>query len=134
VAGRVRFTIDLRHPELAVLQARGDAVAETVLAAVGPAEALVAETFTAPPLAFDRSAIESIAAAAQALGLAWTVMPSGAFHDAQLVAGVAPSAMVFVPSLHGISHNPAEFTAAPQLAAGTRVLAAALAAHAWLTK
>jgi N-carbamoyl-L-amino-acid hydrolase len=134
VAGRVRFTIDLRHPEAAVLTERGDAVAETVRAAVGPVEAEVAETFNAPPLDFDRAAVESIAAAARALDLSWTAMPSGAFHDAQLVAAVTPSAMIFVPSLHGVSHNPAEFTSAPQLAAGTRVLAAAMAWHANVTK
>jgi N-carbamoyl-L-amino-acid hydrolase len=61
-------------------------------------------------------------------------MPSGAFHDAQLVASVAPTAMIFVPSHHGISHNPAEFTSARQLAAGTRLLAAALATHGNITK
>jgi N-carbamoyl-L-amino-acid hydrolase len=133
VAGRVRFTIDLRHPELAVLTQRGDAVAATVGGAVSPAEAQVEEMFNAPPLAFDRSVIRAVAAASEELGLRWTEMPSGAFHDAQLVAGVAPSAMVFVPSLHGVSHNPAEFSSAPQLAAGTRVLAAALAARAKIT-
>jgi N-carbamoyl-L-amino-acid hydrolase len=135
VAGRVRFTIDLRHPDGAVLTARGDAIEDTVRRAVGPAaEVVVAETFNAPPLDFDPAVIATISAAAQTLGLRWTPMPSGAFHDAQLVANVAPTAMIFVPSHNGISHNPAEFTTAPQLAAGTRVLAAALATHEKSTK
>jgi N-carbamoyl-L-amino-acid hydrolase len=130
VAGRVRFTIDLRHPDQAVLAQRGDAVEATVRAGVGPAtEVAVTQTFDAPPLDFDPAVIASIVASAEALGLHWTAMPSGAFHDAQLVARVAPTAMIFVPSHNGISHNPAEFTTAPQLAAGTRVLAAALARH-----
>jgi N-carbamoyl-L-amino-acid hydrolase len=130
VAGRVRFTIDLRHPDSAVLSARGDAIEDTVRRAAGPAaEVSVAETFNAPPLDFDAAVIATISAAADALDLRWTLMPSGAFHDAQLVASVAPTAMIFVPSHNGISHNPAEFTTAPQLAAGTRVLAAALATH-----
>jgi N-carbamoyl-L-amino-acid hydrolase len=128
VAGRVRFTIDLRHPEQAVLQERGDAVEETVRRAAGPvAEVAVAESFNAPPLDFDPAVIADIVAETQTLGLRWTTMPSGAFHDAQLVASVAPTGMIFVPSRDGISHNPAEFTTAAQLAAGTRVLAAALA-------
>jgi len=128
VAGRVRFTIDLRHPEQVVLQERGDAVEETVRRAAGPvAEVAVAESFNAPPLDFDPAVIADIVAETQTLGLRWTTMPSGAFHDAQLVASVAPTGMIFVPSRDGISHNPAEFTTAAQLAAGTRVLAAALA-------
>jgi N-carbamoyl-L-amino-acid hydrolase len=128
VAGQVRFTIDLRHPEARILAERGDAVARTIAGAVGPLIAVaVAETFNAPPLDFDPAIADGIAAAAGALGLRWTRMPSGAFHDAQLVAPVTAAGMIFVPSLDGVSHNPAEFTAAPQLAVGTRVLAAALA-------
>jgi N-carbamoyl-L-amino-acid hydrolase len=57
-------------------------------------------------------------------------MPSGAFHDAQLVARSVPSAMIFVPSHKGISHHPAEFSSAAQLAAGTRALGYALALQA----
>jgi beta-ureidopropionase / N-carbamoyl-L-amino-acid hydrolase len=130
VAGQVRFTIDLRHPEAAILAERGDAVAGTIAGAAGPSiKAAVTESFNAPPLDFDPAIIDGIAAAAESLGLRWTRMPSGAFHDAQLVAGVAPAGMIFVPSLDGVSHNPAEFTTAPQLAAGTRVLAATLASQ-----
>jgi N-carbamoyl-L-amino-acid hydrolase len=134
VAGRVRFTIDLRHPDPIVLAERGDAVAAAIEGVVGPATADVAETFNAPPLHFDPSVIACVAKAAEVLGLRHTALPSGAFHDAQLVAGVAPSAMIFVPSLNGVSHNPDEFTTASELAAGTRVLAAALAWQAKITK
>jgi N-carbamoyl-L-amino-acid hydrolase len=49
-------------------------------------------------------------------------MPSGAGHDAQMLARVCPSGMVFVPSRDGISHNPAEHTDDAQLAAGAEVL------------
>ncbi len=130
VAGRVRFTIDLRHPDRLVLAERGDAVADTVRGAVGPNEEVtIAETFNAPPLDFHAAVVDTIVAAAEALGLKWMRISSGAFHDAQLVAGVTPTAMIFVPSHDGVSHNPAEFTSAPQLAAGTRLLAAALVTH-----
>jgi len=130
VAGRVRFTIDLRHPDRALLTERGDAVEGAIRRAVGPwVEVALVESFNAPPLDFDKGIVDSIVAAAEALGSRWTAMPSGAFHDAQLVASAAPAAMIFVPSHDGVSHNPAEFTSAAQLAAGTRVLAAALASH-----
>ena len=49
-------------------------------------------------------------------------LPSGAGHDAQMMARVCPTAMVFVPSRDGISHNPAEHTDAEHLVAGCNVL------------
>jgi N-carbamoyl-L-amino-acid hydrolase len=49
-------------------------------------------------------------------------MPSGAGHDAQMFARVCPSAMIFVPSVEGISHNPSEFTSPDDLALGTNIL------------
>jgi N-carbamoyl-L-amino-acid hydrolase len=49
-------------------------------------------------------------------------MPSGAGHDAQMLARICPAAMIFVPSVRGISHNPAEHTDAADLDAGGDVL------------
>ena len=49
-------------------------------------------------------------------------MTSGAGHDAQMMARLCPSAMIFVPSRHGISHNPAEHTDPDDLEAGANVL------------
>jgi N-carbamoyl-L-amino-acid hydrolase len=59
---------------------------------------------------------------ASRLGYTTRRMPSGAGHDAQMLARVCPTSMIFVPSRGGISHNPAEYTAPPDLAAGTNVL------------
>ena len=50
-------------------------------------------------------------------------LPSGAGHDAQMLARMCPTGMVFVPSRGGISHNPAEHTEPDDLAAGCQVLA-----------
>ena len=50
-------------------------------------------------------------------------MPSGAGHDAQMLARVCPTGMIFVPSRDGVSHNPAEHTSPEHLEAGTSVLA-----------
>jgi beta-ureidopropionase / N-carbamoyl-L-amino-acid hydrolase len=49
-------------------------------------------------------------------------MPSGAGHDAQMLARVCPAGMIFVPSAGGISHNPAEHTDPAGLVAGADVL------------
>lgn len=60
--------------------------------------------------------------AAEAVGLPQHVMPSGAGHDAQVVAAAVPTGMVFVPSIEGRSHSPQERTRWEDIAAGARVL------------
>ena len=62
------------------------------------------------PAAMSESVMRAIEAAAQRLGLSHERMLSFAGHDTQNVAAIAPAAMYFVPSVKGISHNPAEFT------------------------
>jgi N-carbamoyl-L-amino-acid hydrolase len=123
VADTASFSIDLRHPDEAVLAARANAVAGVAQSAVRTTTVTVEETFAASPTVFHPLVIETVERAAAALGYRHVRMPSGAFHDAQFVVGVAPTGMIFVPSRRGISHNPAEYTAPDQLAAGTRVLA-----------
>ena len=63
-----------------------------------------------------------IAAHAKRLGYSCRDMTSGAGHDAQMLARVCPTAMVFVPSVKGISHNGAEHTEPKELEAGANVL------------
>lgn len=59
---------------------------------------------------------------AERLGYSHKRMTSGAGHDAQMIARIAPSAMIFVPSRGGISHNPREHTDDAQLLMGAEVL------------
>jgi N-carbamoyl-L-amino-acid hydrolase len=122
VADRVSFTIDFRHPDKAVLLARGDAVAGVVQAAVRDAGVTVQETFHALPVAFSPVVIDAVERAAADQQCKYMHLPSGAFHDAQFVVPVCPTGMIFVPCRKGISHNPAEYSEPAQLAAGTRVL------------
>jgi N-carbamoyl-L-amino-acid hydrolase len=56
------------------------------------------------------------------MGLSVKRLPSGAGHDAQMLARVCPAAMIFVPSVGGISHNVREFTAPADVEAGANVL------------
>jgi N-carbamoyl-L-amino-acid hydrolase len=67
-----------------------------------------------------------IEAAAQTLRLPNMRLPSGASHDAMYMARLCPTAMIFVPCEHGISHNEAENATPADLAAGARVLTASL--------
>ncbi|MBP9905827.1 MAG: M20/M25/M40 family metallo-hydrolase, partial [Rhodoferax sp.] len=74
------------------------------------------------PVDFDPDSISLVEATAKRLGLRVKRMPSGAGHDAQMLARVCPTAMIFVPSAGGISHNMKEFTSPADLEAGANVL------------
>ncbi|HEY2132824.1 MAG TPA: M20 family metallo-hydrolase [Acetobacteraceae bacterium] len=126
VAGRVTFTIDLRHPDGDVLIALGDQIDATIRAAVKHCEVALHESFRALPISFHEQVIGAVERAAAAEGLGHRRLPSGAFHDAQFAASIAPAGMIFVPCRKGISHNPAEYSSPEQLDAGTRVLARTL--------
>ncbi len=127
VADLVRFSIDFRHPDRAVVQARGNAIEGVIQSALLHCTAVVHERFTAMPTQFQPLVPDAVERAARAQGLASLRMPSGAFHDAQFMVPLCPTGMIFVPCRDGISHNPAEYSAPDQLAAGTRVLAQVLA-------
>ncbi len=126
VAGEVTFSTDLRHPDATTLRTCGDAIAATVRGALTNTSATVTELFSAMPLGFDPKVISAVEQAAAAERTGHCRMPSGAFHDAQFVAGVCPTGMVFVPCRGGISHNVAEYASPGDLATGTRVLARTL--------
>ena len=89
-------------------------------------EARVSERLAIEPRPFDERCVGRVAEAAEALGYGARRMPSGALHDASNLAGIAPSAMIFVPCKDGISHNVAESATAEDLTAGCNVLLQAL--------
>ena len=77
---------------------------------------------TADPALTDSLVYNEIESSAKALGLTYKYMPSGAGHDSQDMARIAPTGMIFVPSKGGISHSPKEFTSAKDMANGANVL------------
>ena len=77
---------------------------------------------TADPAIMTAGIQNEIEAASKILGLSSKKMPSGAGHDAQDMALIAPTGMIFVPSNGGISHSPKEFTSAKDMANGANVL------------
>lgn len=121
---RATFTVDLRDPDEARLQAEEDALAAflTLLAADEQVQVAVERLARFAPVTFDASLVALIESAAAARGLACRRMTSGAGHDAQMMARIAPTAMVFVPSRGGVSHSPREFTPEPDLVTGANIL------------
>ncbi|MED5461670.1 MAG: Zn-dependent hydrolase [Pseudomonadota bacterium] len=75
-----------------------------------------------PPAPTDQQMRRIISASAEDLGLSHKLMPSGAGHDAQDMALITPTGMIFVPSRDGISHSPKEFTTPEDMANGATVL------------
>jgi len=78
--------------------------------------------FTIKPALSSKSLQEKINASAKGLGLTTKFMQSGAIHDSQNMSLFAPMAMIFVPSVGGISHSPKEFTTAEDMTNGANVL------------
>jgi beta-ureidopropionase / N-carbamoyl-L-amino-acid hydrolase len=83
-------------------------------------------TFTAKefkePVKTDKEILVMIAKAAKELNLTTMYLPSGALHDTQDIAKLAPAAMIFVPSKNGISHSPEEYTSPEDMKNGINVL------------
>jgi N-carbamoyl-L-amino-acid hydrolase len=124
IPSRAVFTVDLRDPDEQRLRAHEAALAE-FLQRIAAAEGVTISTERLArfePVVFDRTIVGHIEHAARSRGLAPKRMTSGAGHDAQMIARIAPAAMIFVPSVGGISHNPREFTADADLVAGANVL------------
>ena len=124
IPGRVFFTIDLRHPDDAVLAAMEEGVRAAIddAAAESRVHAQVTAVWDSPAVRFDSACVASVAAAAEALGLRHRPIVSGAGHDSAYVARVAPTTMVFVPCAGGLSHNEAESAEQDHVTAGANVL------------
>jgi N-carbamoyl-L-amino-acid hydrolase len=123
VPGRVLFTIDLRHPEAAVLARLGDQVEMVCRDQAQGCSVVVTETLHSPPVEFDPAIRARLRNAATRQALAHMDMVSGATHDAKYMADLCPSGMLFVPCRGGVSHNESEYAAPADLAAGTKILA-----------
>jgi N-carbamoyl-L-amino-acid hydrolase len=124
IPGRVFFTVDFRHPEDAVLSQMDQelrAACAEIAGAIG-LEAEVKEFWYFPPTPFDKSCVASVRKATETLGYPHMDIISGAGHDAVYMARVAPTAMIFVPCVGGISHNEIEDAKPEDLAMGCAVL------------
>jgi N-carbamoyl-L-amino-acid hydrolase len=124
IAARAKVTVDLRNTDDALL-AKAERQFGEFLKQLAASEGVRIEARSLArfaPVTFDASIAKRITAVAQRLGHSCRPMTSGAGHDAQMIERMAPTAMIFVPSVNGISHNPAEHTEPAHLAAGADVL------------
>ncbi|HTE38064.1 MAG TPA: Zn-dependent hydrolase [Reyranella sp.] len=124
VPNRAVFTVDLRNTDEAKLKEAEAAVAAHI-AEVAAAERVEVEAKVLArfePVIFDAGLVDRVEYHAKALSFSTRRMPSGAGHDAQMMQRLCPTAMIFVPSVAGLSHNVKEHTEAADLVAGAQVL------------
>jgi N-carbamoyl-L-amino-acid hydrolase len=124
IANRAVLTVDLRNTDESVLQEAERRLADFVagLAAAEGVSITSRKLARFEPVAFDPATIDLVDRTARRLGYDTKRMASGAGHDAQMLARVCPAAMIFVPSVGGISHNVREHTAPSDIVAGANVL------------
>lgn len=126
VPGAVQLGIDVRSPDPALLETMERDVRRAIefVAEVRGVRVAVERRQKVEPGALDSSLVERAAGACLAIGEACETMTSGAIHDALEIAPVAPTVMLFVPSIGGKSHTPEEETKPEDVARGLRALAA----------
>jgi beta-ureidopropionase / N-carbamoyl-L-amino-acid hydrolase len=124
IGSQVTMTVDLRHTDERVLCEAEDRLVQ-ICAEVASEEGVEISRRSLArfePVVFDPDMVNLVEQVSRDLGYRTRRMPSGAGHDAQMLARVCPSAMIFVPSINGLSHNLAEDTHPTDVAAGAEVL------------
>lgn len=124
VPGRATLTVDLRNSDAAQLQ-KSEKLLGHFLLGLAEQEGLEIQQkqlVRFDPVKFDPGIVDMIEQHAGRLGQSCKRMTSGAGHDAQMMARICPSAMIFVPSRDGVSHNPAEYTDDKHLENGANLL------------
>ena len=124
VPARATLTLDVRNTDEKILQIAESKIKD-FLSQIAVSEGVEIKTRQLArfePVIFDDSVIDLVESIAKEQNNSVQRMPSGAGHDAQMLARVCPAGMIFVPSVKGISHNAAEFTDEADLNAGANIL------------
>ncbi len=124
VPARATLTLDVRNTDEKLLQT-AELKIKDFLAQIAISEGVEIKTRELArfePVVFDDRVIDLVEEIAKEQENSVQRMPSGAGHDAQMLARVCPAGMIFVPSVKGISHNAAEFTEEADLNAGANIL------------
>jgi N-carbamoyl-L-amino-acid hydrolase len=128
IPGVARMTIELRDLSTSTLASLADEIrARAAQIAASTKTTIAIEPLSRnPPAMASTNMQEAIERASDTLRLGHARLPSGAGHDAQMMAQLSPMGMIFVPSVGGISHSPKELTRWDDCANGANVLTAAI--------
>ena len=124
VPAKATLTLDVRNTDESLLKQAESRIADflTEIATKEGVKITSRQLARFEPVIFDDEVINIVESIAKQQGNTVQRMPSGAGHDAQMLARICPSGMIFVPSVKGISHNPSEFTESVDLEAGANIL------------
>jgi beta-ureidopropionase / N-carbamoyl-L-amino-acid hydrolase len=124
IPAKAVMTVDIRNTDEGILCQAEKELADYLVEISHSEDVTVSTRYLArfEPVEFHPQVVELISSVAKTHTQAVVPMPSGAGHDAQMFARVCPSAMIFVPSVDGISHNPSELTSPKDIALGTNIL------------
>ncbi len=128
IPGRVNLSVELRDLSESVLQALAGDIRQRAAAIAAETRTEIALTLASrnPPALAHDGVQQAVARAADRARLAAARLPSGAGHDAQMIAALCPMGMIFVPSVGGVSHSPLERTTWDDCARGAEVLLGAV--------
>lgn len=130
IPGHVTLTLDIRHPDAAILSAIPAWLSDLAQATSGDRRIEVNEIDRADPVVFDRRLTGIAAEACRRIAPDAPVLASGAMHDAYALARFCPTTMIFVRCREGISHHEDEEASSSDLALGAQALSACLLAAA----
>ncbi len=128
VPGNTNFSLDIRHTDSGILKQFSDESVQLIyeIAKECDVAATVDMWMNESPVPMDDKLVACLENVCKKMNLDYKIMHSGAGHDSQLIAKHIPTAMLFVPSKDGISHNPSEFTEPELLTDGVLALVEAL--------
>ncbi|MDN6626095.1 MAG: allantoate deiminase [Pisciglobus halotolerans] len=128
VPGETLFTIDCRHPNEETLKTFTEELEATMKKTANEMEIgiVMDRWMDEKPVPMNAEIVNTVENAVKKEGFSYKVMHSGAGHDSQIIAPYYPTAMIFVPSINGVSHNPAENTKLEDLVQGVKVMAETL--------
>jgi N-carbamoyl-L-amino-acid hydrolase len=124
IPGTVTFTVDMRDLDAAKVAAMGEQLQKRLpeIASRNRCEVEIVKTGGDAPALTAEPIRQAVERAADSLGLRHTRLPSGAGHDAQMMALLGPIGMIFIPSIGGVSHAPGERSRWSDVANGANVL------------
>ena len=124
IPGEVQLTIEMRSADTTVLEAAKEKIMRQYLQ-ISTDYKVTIETvseYNVAPMPMDKELIQTITEASDSLGIDYRLLPSWAGHDAMIIGRYIPTAMIFVPSINGISHSPLELSEWPAIEKATKVL------------
>ncbi|MHC1717807.1 MAG: Zn-dependent hydrolase [Acidaminococcaceae bacterium] len=124
IPGEVQLTIEMRSAATDVLETAKEKIIRQYLQISTDYKVTIetASEYNVAPMPMDKELIKTITEASDDLGIEYQLLPSWAGHDAMIIGRYIPTAMIFVPSINGISHSPLELSEWPAIEKATKVL------------